>query len=319
MVAEDGFNMEYDVGANLRPQQAYDQKIGNCLSFTLLLSRLAAELDMNIKFNQVDIPNLWGMDEHNEFVLYRHINGVLNEDLDHIVFDLAIDRYDLGYPQRIISRQYAVAQLHSNRAIDALKTGDLESAYHLVRLAVSMAPRKADLWVNLGVILKRKDLRGLAEFSFLRAYQLSPSNRTAASNLERLYLENGQTNLAKKFERSAMKAKRQNPYYHFSRAKKFYMDDQLFKSARAISRAIKLHDSDPRFFELAGRIDQKRGKLKKAYAHLRKAYELSSNSDQRGKYAGKMRSVIEKAKQQNPRDGVYRPGFERGYGRDLGW
>ena len=44
-----GLNMRYDVTANLTPKQAYEQRIGNCLSFTMLLTALANEIGINIQ------------------------------------------------------------------------------------------------------------------------------------------------------------------------------------------------------------------------------------------------------------------------------
>ena len=56
MVDPDGLAMQYDIDANFSPVQAYAQKRANCLSFTLLLRALVAELGIEIQINEVDIP-----------------------------------------------------------------------------------------------------------------------------------------------------------------------------------------------------------------------------------------------------------------------
>ena len=64
MLDDSGLGLEYQLGANLNPQQALNQRQGNCLSFTMLLVTLANELDVELQYNDVDIPSAWGQDEN---------------------------------------------------------------------------------------------------------------------------------------------------------------------------------------------------------------------------------------------------------------
>jgi len=59
LVSAEGKAMTYDIEANLRPQQAYSENRGNCLSFTLLLLQLAHELGIELHANEVDLPDFW--------------------------------------------------------------------------------------------------------------------------------------------------------------------------------------------------------------------------------------------------------------------
>ena len=199
LIDDAGHAMQYDVNSNLTPQQSFDQKRGNCLSFTMLFAALAAELGIEINFNAVDIPNTWGLDERVGMVFYRHVNGVLVRNDRRYIFDLAMNIFDSGYPQRFISRDAALALLFNNRGIAAQADGNIVVAKHNIKLAISLSPDNPDLWANLGVILKRANRMNKAEVAFLHAFGLDQYNIPASSNLERLYKQQGQKQKALAF------------------------------------------------------------------------------------------------------------------------
>lgn len=287
LIDKDGHAMSYDVTADFSPIQAFEKKRGNCLSFTILLASLAAELNIEIKYNEVDLPNTWSFQKDRSFVLYRHVNGLyrnLNQDL---IFDLAIENYDYNYPQRVIEKALAAAKLLSNRGVSALGRDDFAAAQHYLTLAISMAPDNSDLWVNFGVVLKRQGFKLKAEKAFLHSFALNKRNSTAASNLERLYRNAGRVSLANQYQRVSDRLRRTNPYYHFHLAQKYYDSGLLKRSRRAIKRAKKLHPTDPRFYELSSRLYQREDDLAKAFNDLRKAHELAVDIRVRGRYAMK--------------------------------
>jgi len=305
LVSKNGHNMVYNVHANLKPLDAFEQKTGNCLSFTILLVSLARELDIELKFNEVDIPNAWNMDDQIGVVLYRHVNAVFKTHSQHRVFDLAMENYNFGYPQRIITSDQALAQLHSNRSVDALTSGELDKAHHLIQLAISLSPENADLWVNLGAVQKKRGQRARAEQSYLHALSLRPAHALVASNLERFYLEQSEFTKASKYRKSARKARLKNPYYHFELAKNSY-SDQAFKSAKkSMNYAIRLHKSDPQFYELRSRIAQQLGQYKRALNDLISAYKLAKSSDETTRYASKAKLVAQKYVAQQERKNTH--------------
>jgi len=242
LIDQDGHDMVYDLDANLTPEQAFSKRRGNCLSFTILLVTLANELDVALKYNDVDLPNTWDLDEQAGLVFYRHINAVFRTPNKSQVFDLAIQDYDSGYPQRTISARSAAALLHSNLGVEALKTRDMPQAFHHLKLAVSIDRKNSDLWINLGAAFKRDKQLELAEKAFLAALALNDKNSLAASN--------------------------------------------------------KLHDQDPKFFELSSRINQRFERYAPALKDLEKAFYLAKNADDRGRYFDKVKLVAKRAEQE---------------------
>ena len=291
LINEDGHDMAYDLEANFIPDQAFYERRGNCLSFTILLVTLANDLGIELKFNDVDLPNTWDLDEEAGYVFYRHINAILKTPNYTQVFDLAMQDYDEGFPQRTISERSAGALLHSNLGVDAFKEHDLDRALHHLTLATSIDPKNSDLWINLGAVYKRDQKMQAAENAFKMAHSLDDKNSLAASNLERLYRGQSRIRLADRFQRLAARARLDNPYVQYKRANKQF-ENQKYKLARkSIKRAIKLHDLDPRFYELSSRINQRLKRYKPALLDLEKAFKLAKNTEDRGRYYDKVKLV----------------------------
>jgi Flp pilus assembly protein TadD len=287
LLDENGHNMVYDVEASLTPVQSFAQRKGNCLSFTLLLAALTSELGIDLKFNSVDIPDTYGMDPDLGMIYYRHVNGVMDAYGRRQIFDLAMELYDTGYPQRYISEDQALGLLQNNRAIALLGENKITQALHPMKLALSLSPDNADLWVNYGVILKRAELFDQAEKAFNYAMSLNRFSAPAASNLERFYVEQGDEAKASVFRKRADRARQRNPYYHYQIALEKYQEELFNGALKATNKAIMLHNKDPRFHELKSLISQHQHKYSAAYKSLEKAYALASDVDQKVKYANK--------------------------------
>ena len=115
LLDKDQLAMSYDLSANLTPQEAYNQRVANCLSFSLLFYALSHHLGVDMKLNYVDIPNIWGQESPDNLTLYRHVNTVVRMPREYFIVDLAIENYDYGYPQEIVSVEDVIARLHSTR------------------------------------------------------------------------------------------------------------------------------------------------------------------------------------------------------------
>lgn len=296
LTSKEGHNMRYDLSANLFPIDSFAQKRGNCLSFTILLVSLAKVLDIDLEYNDVDLPDIWGLeDDQQGLVLFRHMNAVRRTPYRTQIFDLAIDEYDYGFPQKEISEDKAVASLYSNIATQKIQAHDYTSALHYIKYAISLHPQNPDFWVNLGVIYKKDGKINNAERSFLHALNLSDADSLAASNLENLYRQQKQTAKAEYFSKLAAKAKQKNPYVHYKIASE-QLDKKRYRSARrSISRAKKLHNQDPRFYVLSSIIEQYNNDFVSAIEDIQTAYTLTVSNDDRRNYSKKARLLAIKA------------------------
>jgi Flp pilus assembly protein TadD len=291
-----GHNLRYELSANLTPAQAFKQGRGNCLSFTLLLVELAAELEIELRVNQVDLPDMWGQDSQNDLIFYRHVNAVFRTVHSTQIFDLAMEEYKQGFPQRLINKRQATAMLFSNIGIEHLKNDDIDSAIHYLNLSASVYPTNPDMWINLGAAYKHTGRLDLAEKIYLQAFNISDKNSLAASNLERLYTHQGRKAAAQRFQKLASRARIRNPYLHFQNAEDAYNEKDYRRAAKSIKRAIQLHRDDPDFYELSSRIKQVTNKHISALKDLEKAHNLSQTKQQRARYASKVKMVVARVK-----------------------
>lgn len=295
MLAKDGLNMKYDLTANLTPVEAYRQRRGNCLSFTLLLAALTKQLGVDIKFNLVETPQTWDLNESLGMIFLRHINGVQKIDYRNqsLIFDLAVEQYSPGYPQKIIHPTEAVALLQNNMALDLIAERKLVKAERLFKSAISTYPENPDIWVNYGVLKKRQGEFNKAIFAFRKAYKLNPRNILAVSNLERIYKQQGQQDLAENFAKAANAARKSNPYLHYFSAIEAYKDENYKTALKSTNKALGLHKYDPRFYELKNLIAQRQGNFNTARRALIKARRLASNQVQAKKFNNKIESIIQ--------------------------
>lgn len=295
MLDENGLNMKYDMSANLTPVEAYRQRRGNCLSFTLLLAALANELGVEIKFNSVDTPQAWDLNESLGMIFLRHINGVQQIDYrkKSLIFDLAIEEYSPGYPQSIIQPREASALLQNNMALDLIAQKKLIEAEYFLKSAISTFPENADIWVNLGVLKKRQGQYQRAIYALKNAYRIDNRNITAVSNLERLYKQQGKHDLAANFAAAARSARKANPYLHYFSAIEAYKGRDYKTALKSTNKALGLHKNDPRFYELKNLIAQKQGNFNTARKALIKARRLASSQTQAKKFNNKLESIIQ--------------------------
>lgn len=291
-----GHNLSYDISANLTPAQAFEQRRGNCLSFTILLVELAAELEIELKVNNVDLPDMWGQNSQNYLIFYRHVNAIYKTPNRTQIFDLAMAEYKRGFPQQLISKRQATALLFSNIGIEHLQNANIDSAIHYLSLSASVYPTNPDMWINLGAAYKHIGMLDMAEKIYLHAFAVGDKNGLAASNLERLYSHQGRKKIALRFQKLASQARSRNPYLHYKTAETAYLEKDYRAASKSIKKAIRLHSDDPDFYELSSRIKQVTNKHISALKDLEKAHNLSVTAEQRGRYATKVKMVVARIK-----------------------
>jgi len=280
--------VHYDSGATYTAAGTFRNRSANCLSFTLLTIALMRHAGLVGHFNEVDTPPIWDMRGNYTLEMYRHIN-VLGE-MDggkRFVVDLSMEEFDTSYEQRVITDQNAIAQYYNNRAMEFLTAAQQEEALRYEIRAIREQPRLYYLWGNLGSIYRRAGKLDAAEASFQRALALNSEDLVATSNLARLYTEMGKTDLAAKLAARAARFRERNPYYQYRLA----MDAFLAKNYRSArdhaEQAINKYGREHRFHFLLGAAQEMLGERREAEISLKRALELSTDSDQIARYRSK--------------------------------
>lgn len=182
----DRFPFEYTSSGTYTAREAFNERRGNCLSFTNLFIALSRSLDIPV---QGAFPVYLGRSEkEGDLVLvnthvvaaYRHVNGVEVYDFDRA-------REGPNRPVRFIDDPRLAALYLNNKGVEELRLGRVTRAEAYLEGAVALDPEFAGAWGNLGVIRRRSgDIQGAFE-AYGRALDVAPSHPTVLTNLAGLY------------------------------------------------------------------------------------------------------------------------------------
>ena len=189
----------------------FHNKIGNCISYAIMMVVLGRNLGLEMHFNEVYIPPTWDIQAEHTVVLFRHVNVLAKVDGKRMVLGLNMEEYDSSYPQRRITDIEAEAHYYNNRGTDFLNAEDMEQAFLYFRKALALQPGQAFIWGNMGALYLRYGHYQEAEAAFLYALELDPSEITAISNLQRLYVKQGNTKLANSYRQKAERSQYEEP------------------------------------------------------------------------------------------------------------
>ncbi|WP_323846798.1 tetratricopeptide repeat protein [Microbulbifer magnicolonia] len=282
------FHVEYDADSTLTATETYLQERGNCLAFTLMMVAMARQLGADAYFNQVDVPPVWGHDEAQTFVVYRHINMVSESSRGRRVVDFNLAAYDPIYDQYKLSDTAAFAQYYSNRGIELMKQDQREQAFLHLRKALALRPGDSDLWSNLGALYSRFGHQHEAEQSYRQALQLNAGNLVAISNLERLYRQSGRDELAEHYAQRARYHRERNPYYLFYQARSAYEHGEYQQAKKQLRRALWRYEDDHRFHFLMGLTNFRLGEVEDSRESFRAAFSLAENQGTKNAYLRKL-------------------------------
>ncbi|WP_073275202.1 transglutaminase domain-containing protein [Microbulbifer donghaiensis] len=292
------FHVEYDEGSTLSAMETYRQQRGNCLAFTLMMVAMARELGADAYFNQVDVPPVWGHDEAQTFVVYRHINMVSESARGRRVVDFNLAAYDPIYDQYKLSDIAAFAQYYSNRGIELMQQGERAQAFLHLRKALELRPGDSDLWSNLGALYSRFEYQYEAEQSYRQALALNAGNLVAISNLERLYRRSGREELAQHYAQRAKYHRERNPYYLFYQARNAYEHGEYQQAKKQLRRALWKYEDDHRFHFLMGLTNFRLGEVEDSRESFRAAFSLANNPATVNAYTRKLDYLKREAQSQ---------------------
>jgi len=266
----------YDARETLTASEAFRARTGNCLSFTNMFVAMAREAGLDAVYQVVDVPPSWEA-ESGFLIRYTHINVLMRgmritRAMNEIVtVDFNVIQPDPEHPRRIVSDSYAESLYYANHSVDLLRRERPREAFAHLRRAIELAPRNADLWVNLAALYgTRKDLSSAIE-AYEVALQIEPRSRAALSGLARSHAQSGNPVLAAEYEAQARNYLETNAYYHLALAQSAYVRGDDTAALESINRALELRRRSGRFHFVKGLIEERLGKLDAARESFRLA------------------------------------------------
>jgi Flp pilus assembly protein TadD len=288
MIESGLMSLDYDDAKTKTARQTFHDRVGNCMSFTALFVALAREADLDVAFQTVEVPPIWYADS-DLVILNNHVNALVKQSFgSRVVVDFNVTELKGDYETREVSDEYALALYYNNVAMDALRRGDLEQSFRLLKKSIETYPDIAGNWANLGVIYSRSSEDDYAIAAYMKALDLDVKHRPSLTNLASIYQARGDPERAEYFARQVRRYQDQNPYYHYYHALAAYNDGDLETAEQRLARAIDLKDTEHKFFQLQGLIAERHGDRQMALDSFEQALDLAVFSDARRMYDNKI-------------------------------
>ncbi len=288
MVDSGLMSLDYNDATTKTARQTFHDRVGNCISFTALFVALAREAEVDVRFQTVEIPPIWYSDS-DLVILNNHVNALVRENFGtRVMVDFNVTDLKGDYETSEVSDDYALALYYNNVAMDALRAGNREQSFRLLKKSIETYPDIAANWANLGVIYSRSGLDDYAIQAHLKALDLDKNHRPSLVNLASLYQGNGDPETAANYRRQIRRYQDQNPYFHYSHALAAFNNGDVESASEQLARAIRLKDSEHKFYQLQGLIAAQQGDTDLALRSIRKAHSLAVYSDARRMYESKI-------------------------------
>lgn len=265
----------YDPELTLPPVETFNQKQGNCLSYSAMFMLMARHLGLKAWYQEVQIPQNWN-NENDTLLVSMHVNVVVEGDFgSHWVVDVSGRNTGRSQLHRRISDEVVLAQYYNNLGADALTRNELAEAYAYIRKAIETEPNLHYLWSNLGVVYIRNEQIDAATEAYLTALNIDPGSTMAANNLYLIYEKTGNVLAAADLQKRVDRNRRKNPYYLSHLSAVALEEGRLDDSRKLAERAVELNQSEYRFHYQLARTLIEAGKKSEAEASLRRVQLLA--------------------------------------------
>lgn len=275
LVRKDFFPKGYYTEHTRTASEVYDERSGNCLSYTNLFVAMARELGIRAHFQFARIPPSWTSDS-GYLVRSRHINVLVSDkklsSANWVTIDFNKVASSSIYPSRPVSDAYALSSYYNNLAVDKLYAKDYRATVALLAQAIEIEPNNSDPWVNLAAVYSKHNKDVQAQAAFEAALRAEPGHESALAGLARLYTDRGEPQTAAVYTNEIKSRRERDPYFQFATAQAAYENKAYEKSLKHIDKAIDLRARGS-FFYLKALVHYARGELTMANTNLKQAQD----------------------------------------------
>lgn len=265
---------EYDPQVTLAAADAFEQRTGNCLTFSNLFIAMARSAGMESWYREVEVLPEWSK-VNDTMLVSMHVNAVVRDRGKEFVVDVSGREREHNERVRRLSDEEAEAQFYGNLGVDALIENDLPRAYAYFALALDVRPGLPYIWSNLGVVFRRNDQTEEAKLAYRTALEFDPDHAVSLNNLYVIYEEEGDMEAAEATYARVEKIRRRNPYYLHYLASLASEEQRHADAVGYMRRAIQIEDSEYRFHQRLAQSYYLLGQEEKAQASLERARRLA--------------------------------------------
>ncbi len=279
---KDGLDITYGNSRTRTAIETFEERSGNCLSFTLMFVSMARHLGLNAYFREVDEVTSW--DQRGDvLVTERHMYAEVEADNSTVQVDFLPAGSKIYRSTRRIGTPRVYAHFYSNLGVERLTEGELGTAIELFEKALQHDSGFSQALVNLGVALRRSGQPERAEESFRLALAADPREMAAASNLASLYLAQGRREEAAPLLERIAGHLRRNPFHHFRQGLRAGREAQWEVALDHLREAIRRRPEEALFHAELARLQVRLGREEQARSSLERALKLADSDEERGR------------------------------------
>ena len=295
--SQDNIDLSYTSNANVIAKDVFHSKTANCLSLTIMAYALAKEANLNVAFQQVDVPEYWVRNgKYN--LLTGHINLLIKtkNQFDQVKvygtnnLEVDFDPYvrKESFSKRIISKNEVLAMFYNNKGGQALVGGNYTIAFQYFKKATQVHPTFSSAWGNLAVLYKLTNNDQTAESTYRYAIALKPDNYTALANLAILLRNKGSSEEANTIENKLQAKRNKNPYYHAVLADEAYYLHNYQQAITHYKKAIKLNNKIHELYFGLAKVYYQMNKITAAKKAMKMALRLNKVKSTESQYIAKL-------------------------------
>jgi tetratricopeptide (TPR) repeat protein len=263
-------DFEYDPQVTLPADQAFERRVGNCLSFSSMFVAMARRAGMKAYFQEVEIPPTWSNVDDN-LLVSKHVNAVVYSEGHTFTVDVSRRKTREIERTRRLSDAEADAQYYNNLGADALIAQDIGLAYAYFSKALETDSSLSYIWSNIGVILRRNGQTEDAILAYQTALEMEPDQSVALNNLHVIYTEDGNPAAAEELEARVERNRRKNPYYMQYLAELAIEEMRYGDAIGLAKKAIRMDAGEYRFYYTLAQAQFLDGKINLAQTSLDQA------------------------------------------------
>lgn len=294
MFSTDGLAFEYDGPPTRSVADTYENRKGNCLSFTLLFIALARQAGLNVHAREVHAPLAWRREDNTVFSI-GHINAGVRIPNQFVTVDFEPDlflahRLANAPRSRNVSDERALAHFYNNRGAELLADGELAEARAHLERALRLEPDFAPALNSLGVLERRTGNLEEAERLFLAVLERDAKNTDILLNLIGLYRSTGDQSALETYQARLNRIRPRDPYFQYEMGRVFEDIGDYDSARRHYARAIRRLSDDDRFHFAMARVHYLSGDFDAAVKAFEQALELS-REETHGEYLAKLKAL----------------------------
>ena len=292
----------YDDSHTRTAAQAFDARMGNCLSLVMLTASLANELRLKVTFQEALAAEQWSR-RAGLHVATGHVNVTLAKVSRDASLSWSWDAAALmtidfmpsvdAARQRVrpVSLNKVLAMYANNRAVESMAEGDLRLAYAWARAAVRQDPAFLHALNTLAVVYLKGGHEAAAERALREALAREPDNTRALGNLVALLRAQGRTGEADQAAALLAAIEPERPFQYFELGQQAMAVGDVV-TARALFLKEMKRDADYHEFHFwLAQAEMRLGNAAAAQRHLERAAELSPAGDARTRYSAKLEKL----------------------------